>query len=73
MPYTHGIEEHDFVQFTKPVGEWPTGMGGTVVNTHRDEVMVEIVECPSGYTLDLLDVPVECVRVTWSAALRAAV
>ncbi|MBS1869713.1 MAG: hypothetical protein JSS99_08620 [Actinobacteria bacterium] len=64
MPYAHGIEENDVVRFTRPVGEWPAGMGGTVVNTWRDEVMVEIVEHPSGYTLDVIDVPVDSVVVT---------
>lgn len=74
MPYLHGIEEHDVVRFTRPVGDWPAGMGGTVVNVWGpDEVMVEIVEHPSGYTLDVIDVPVDCVRVAFPQGLQAAV
>jgi hypothetical protein len=49
------------------------GMGGMVVNTWRDEVMVEIVEHPSGYTLDVIDVPVDCVKVAFRQGVRAAV
>jgi hypothetical protein len=64
MQYAHGIDEGDSVRFTRPVEGWPVGMGGMVVNTWRDEVMVEIVEHPSGYTLDVIDVPVDCVRVS---------
>lgn len=73
MPYAHGIEEGDSVRFTRPVQGWPVGMGGMVVNTWRDEVMVEIIEHPSGYTLDVIDVPVECVRVAFRQGTRAAV
>jgi hypothetical protein len=31
------------------------------------------VEHPSGYTLDLVDLPVGLLEVTWSQALQAAV
>jgi len=35
-----------------------------VVNTHRDEVEVEIVDRASGCTLDIVDAPVDSVAVT---------
>jgi hypothetical protein len=73
MPYAHGIEEHDCVRFTKPVGRWPAGTKGAVVNTHAEEVEVEIIDRSSGYTLDVVDAPVGSVEVTWLQATQAAV
>lgn len=74
MPYAHGIEEGDTVRFTRPIEGWAVGMGGMVVNVWgADEVMVEIVEHPSGYTLDVIDVPVDCVRVAFRQGVPAAV
>jgi len=71
MPYAHGIEENDCVRFTKPIGRWPAGTEGTVVNTHRDEVEVEIIDRASGYTLDIVDAPVDSVEVTWLQGVTA--
>lgn len=71
MPYAHGIEEIDCVRFTKRIGRWPAGTEGTVVNTHRDEVEVEIVDRASGCTLDIVDAPVDSVEVTWLQGVTA--
>lgn len=74
MPYAHRIEEHDVVRFTQPVRTWPTGTSGTVVNVWgTDEVMVEIVDRSTGYTLDVVDVPIELVEVTHPQGRPAAV
>ena len=70
MPYAHGIEEIDCVRFTKRIGRWPAGTEGAVVNTHRDEVEVEIIS-ESGYTLDIVDAPVDSVEVTWLQGVTA--
>ena len=58
-----GVRIH-CVRFTKRIGRWPAGTEGAVVNTHCDEVEVEIVERGSGYTLDIVDAPVDSVEVT---------
>ena len=71
MPYAHGIEENDCVRFTTPIGRWAAGTEGTVVNTHRDEVEVEIVDRTSGRTLDIVDAPVDSVEVTWLQGVTA--
>jgi hypothetical protein len=41
-----------------------------VVNTHRDEVEVEII-AGSGYTLELVDAPIDSVEVTWLQRVTA--
>jgi hypothetical protein len=74
MSYAPRVEEDDVVRFTSPFAGWPAGMSGTVACVWGGKVAtVEIIEHPSGYTLDLLDVPVELLEVTWSQALQAAV
>jgi hypothetical protein len=42
-------------------------------STTSELATVEVIEHPSGYTLDLLDIPVDLLEVTWSQALQAAV
>jgi hypothetical protein len=68
----HTIEEHDVVRFKGPVGQWPAGMSGTVVNAYPGEMLVEIVDRATGYTLDLVDVPVELLEVTHPQGRPAA-
>jgi hypothetical protein len=72
----HTIEEHDVVRFRGPVDHWPAGTSGTVINAYPgempDEMLVEIVCRATGYTLDLVDVPVELLEVTHPQGRPAA-
>lgn len=74
MSHERRVEEDDVVRFKSPFAGWPAGMSGTVACVWGSELAtVEIIEHPSGYTLDLLDIPIELLEVTWSQALQAAV
>ncbi len=74
MAYAQRVAEDDVVRFTSAFAGWPAGMSGTVACVWGSEIAtVEIIEHPSGYTLDLIDIPIDLLEVTWSQALQAAV
>lgn len=52
------LGELDVVELLDPVGRWPAGTRGTVVDQHGDVKQVEISESePPGAMLDLISVP----------------
>lgn len=61
----------DSVALLTPVGGWPAGTTGAVVDMlSGDVLMVELVG-PDGRTLDLLDVPASSLRVVERARTLA--
>jgi hypothetical protein len=53
----HAIGELDYVELLDPVGRWPAGTRGTVVDEHGEWKQIEISESePPGAMLDLISV-----------------
>ncbi len=58
------IGEHDVVALLNPVGGWPVGTEGTVLNRRPAVKFVEVSN-HRGESVDFLDVPVEDLRLAW--------
>jgi hypothetical protein len=65
-------QELDVVKFLAPVGDWPAGTTGTVVDAFTDGGIVEVSD-DEGRMLDLVSAPYTALEVVWSVSREHAV
>ena len=63
------MRELDVIALRADSGRWPAGTEGTILELHDDAALVEISNA-SGHTEDLLTLPLDALRVTWTSPKR---
>lgn len=66
------VHELDVIALNEPVGKWPVGTEGTLINAFSTSGLVEIAD-DDGYTLDTIAVPYFAMNVVWSAEVAERV
>jgi hypothetical protein len=65
-------EALDVVRFTEPIGDWPAGTTGTLMDAYIDGGIVEVSD-GSGRKRDLVSAPYTALEVVWSDSREHAV
>lgn len=61
-------KDFDVVELTRPVGDWPAGISGTVLEVHPDGALMIEADASGREGIDaILDAPADAVRVLEAA------